>query len=506
MRRVLTTRATFNTGAILVGKTVQYLSALVFVVIVPRLLGTVTYGRFGLLTALLLLGLIASDLGVHRILGRYVPEMLTQGQSVAVRALFTQLMLVKMGAALLASALFLVVGHVLMPTLKPWLLVMAALSLLLRSAAETCYHLAFGLNRMGQWIAREALRGALLLVTVVTLFHAWGFEGAVVAILLTDLCLFLLGMFWARRWFIRPTLDLHWLRPYLNFGCPFFLALLCLTAFQRGGHVLITLLHGDVTQVAYFDLALNVYLMAHMTFVQIALSAIPTLTLYHVHGRFADIASWLRFLSKMTGAAGVVVCAVVLALGETLIPLVFGLAYTPTVRPLQVIVLGLLPLAVSQMGAVVATVHKQPRIALLSAVALTTAFVLFSLLLIPLYGALGAAIAVAGAMVIYAVAVAWLCQSYLVLPWRELAGIVLPVLLLLPAYHWPPGPEKGSFLLVGFLTVYTFLILKGRLLVDDDRSWSRCTFTGQWKRGDAKCPSPNTKKPFADLEIGRIGQ
>src|SRR5712691_10669733 len=93
----------------------EYAALAAFVIIVPRMMGPILYGRLAALVALMALLVSTSGLGAGATFGRFLPEYGATNDQLKARALFIQLFWTRA-----VSALFLSVGLMaLLPKLLP---------------------------------------------------------------------------------------------------------------------------------------------------------------------------------------------------------------------------------------------------------------------------------------------------------------------------------------------------------------------------------------------------
>jgi len=402
-----------HAGPIVAGKAIQYVGALLFVTLVPRLMGPAVYGPFAVYVSLLIVLSMLGDFGTLLIYGRFVPTLQNTRDDEKLTWLFSQLLVFKTLAGSAIGLVFVAVGRFVMPAWPALWLWLGGGTLLLRVAADNCYHLAFGLNQTARWIARESLRNIVQFALVGSLFARFGPQGAVIALFLTDLGFLALGLSWARRYWRWEGVQLGALGPYLRYGLYFFIANACLMAFQRGGSVLLALWHVPAPEIAYFDLAFNVFLILYGTMTQLVLSVVPALIVWQAAAREAEVTTALNLLWQGSAIVAVILFAAIWPIADPLVVLVFGAAYAPAASHLRIVIADLVPLALGQMSFVVASVYRRPAIPLWAGLITLGAFLALAAGLIPRYGSLGPVLASFGAMVAYAATTFVLARSVL---------------------------------------------------------------------------------------------
>jgi O-antigen/teichoic acid export membrane protein len=244
-------------------------------------------------------------------------------------------------------------------------------------------------------MSEQAWRQWTLLVLLLVLLPRYGLGGALVALVLMELLFCLLGWWSVRGYWRWSQLRLDWafLRPYLRFGFGFFLANLAAVALYRSGPLLVETVTGESTQTGYFNLAIGLFLLAYVTASQFAQSLIPNLSDFYRQGSRAKIHRWLDSFVRYGWITAWLAVIVVWAVADWAVPLVFGMDFAPAAATLKWISLGI-PLAVLLWaGNVTATVTGQGRLKFIATLVALMVFGSTALWLIPLYGAVGAALA-----------------------------------------------------------------------------------------------------------------
>ncbi|GAG81071.1 unnamed protein product, partial [marine sediment metagenome] len=207
-----------HSGPILIGKAIQYFGALLYAIVIPRLMGPSVYGVFAVYSSLLILLYVLGDFGSLAIYGHYVPAFLIEGEDERVQRLFTHLMLFKIGVGLIIGIVFVIIGKFILPEWPQEWLWLGATTIIIRIAADNFYHLAYGLDNMVRWIARESLRFVVQFILVLPLFFIFSIPGAITGILIADILFFLYGISWAWKYFRPLDIQFQYLMPFLRFG------------------------------------------------------------------------------------------------------------------------------------------------------------------------------------------------------------------------------------------------------------------------------------------------
>jgi O-antigen/teichoic acid export membrane protein len=362
-------------------------------IVIPRYMGKSLYGQFAYFTSVLTLCEAFTGLGNLQIFGRFIPE---QGHDPAREArllhgvLFYGTLLVALFAAGV-SVFFLTVQPDAFPL--RWLPILVCI-MLAGKIQGTTFAFLYGRNEIARFSARELIRSALTFVLIVGLY-AWthSLDTALWALALNEIALMVLALWWGRAALFRPWTRLPFkdFVPYFLFGATFYLPTVLLFFQQRSVNLFIKGLTGRFEEVAPFDLA-NQFLMTTGMFLGLIFTTlVPALSRLHASDRGAEVVAWNRTALAWCGATAFLVYAGLVYLGQPAIHLALGAEYSDTYPVAVVIGLAFTPMLVAQMGMNFAVVRKKPSVYAASTVFGVAAMVGGSLLLIPRWGAVGAA-------------------------------------------------------------------------------------------------------------------
>ena len=151
----------------------------------------------------------------------------------------------------------------------------------------SAYALVFGLNDLIAHALRDPVRRVLNLVLVLALFHWLGLLGALLASLVVEALLAAVYFVRTRAWFgfDRDAVDFRHLRPYLRFGFVVYLSWAATILWFRSGNVVVDALTRDPAQVAYFDVACQMFSLTAVFTLMVLSSLIPMSTKLLLAGR-----------------------------------------------------------------------------------------------------------------------------------------------------------------------------------------------------------------------------
>ena len=388
---------------------VQAAGGLLFFALVPRMMGPELYGRYALVTTMAITFALMSGLGLINTTTRYVPQLLVRDEAHQVRRLVGNLLALQVASAGGAAMLYLLLMNLWWWDLDRVVLGIMAGSVLIQGVAGFLFALFLGFNQAGRWAAGDALRRWLLLALVLPGFHLGGLRGAAVAVMMTEVVVLALGLWWSRP---RPTRadlwpDLPFLAPYLRFGLAFLAIQWLYIAFQGTGEPLVRVFAGSYLKVGYFGLAQTVYLTAATMTLQFMLAFAPMLSSFLDRGQTAALAEWSERLLKCLAAGGVLVVFGALFLAEPFVPLALGMDYLPVAANLLALSLAALAVAIGSVPGVLALVHERPGVPLVAAALRLGVFWSLGPLLVSHWGSFGGCLAVLAAVTVHAGYLAW---------------------------------------------------------------------------------------------------
>jgi O-antigen/teichoic acid export membrane protein len=420
-------------------KIAQVVSMVLFTVAAPRLLGPTRFGQLAVILSMSALWQTACTLGGRYVFGRFIPEYAARGDQQRVRAVFMHVLETRVAAAALAAPFLYLLLRRSLPGASNLALAASTGGFLVLSFATPLYNVFFGLNRLGTSMSRDAFTQFVLLGLLVATDAASSLERAALAVLLTQLAAFVVGVALCRRLFTfdRSMLDLRALYHHARFGLTVFGANLLLRLPWRLGETALALARIPAAQIGFFNVALS----AAAAFTRILGGAttlqIPELSLREAAGDGAGRDRGLGVALRYLTIASVLFVLVVMAAAPFAVERLLGKEYLGVLPNLSIVTLAVLAAPMIRTGLARAVVEiRLVRTATLGLVALAT-FALAAVLLIPTQGARGASIALVAANFAAAAVSLFQIRSGSVLraarlP-RQLLAAALPAAILLAA-------------------------------------------------------------------------
>lgn len=461
-----------------VWRLLRYPFVILAALIIPRMMGETSYGRYAYFMSAYLSLDVLTDVGITQTFGRFIPELRREGDAALGR--FLRLMLlygvaVTLGAIVMVAApasLFKQTGF------APSWWVILCLLLILTKLEGTLFAFLYGLNQIGRYSMKELLRSASTLILVVAGYLLFGMNGALWALVLNEVVLLLAALAWTRGYvFGRGGLRMPpAFGSYLLFGLRFFVPMFLFGLLQRVGPLFIKTFAGVYDEVAYFDVANQYVLLTTMFLGVIIMTLLPHMVSLHAAEDWKTVVSWHRAVMTF---CGVMIAGAFLALatvGRPVITLWLGGAFADAVFVNALILsAALAPIMVIYVGTNLSVLHKEPMPYTWGVLAGVLVMAGVSAWLVPSMGARGCAW---GSVCGYAVPALALIRKY-----RPDYAAILPGFLkalgvgccFLPLLAFSPGP--GLSVVLGVVAPAGYFALLAALKIfspmDGVRLWKR---------------------------------
>lgn len=283
---------------LLVGKAAEAATLALLVTVVPRTLGPSDYGTYGLALALVAIGVTASSLGGPGLIG------LIAGASSDERAAVLRVLTARAvrwrglwAVSIAVASAVLVLADPGRFRLEATLLVVLAIAL--DVGATLAFQLVVALDKTVWWSFRFPIQNVVLVVATITLYHRYGIDGALTAIVLSSGAACVVGAA-----IVIPAVRSAPARGEVPHGASRFVRLQWLSGLltlmtHRGGVVIVALLAGSRVETGYAALAVGVAVALVYVGLQIYLVSLPRLSqLAREASESADAA--LRHLAWVT--------------------------------------------------------------------------------------------------------------------------------------------------------------------------------------------------------------
>jgi len=428
------TRTLQNTAWVASQRATLIVCGLLFVVVVPRLMGVLVYGRFALLIFLSSWSIMLSTLGLVRMLSRYLPEQLVREEYERARTLFGNALTVRVLVAVPVAVGYVLIAGLVVPDADLLTRGLAGGMTLVWSINGILFSLPLGHNQAARWGFSFLARRWLILLIAPVGYLLGGLPGAMAGLFAIEILLLCLGIYWARSYIRIATLRIDPSRfaPFFRFGLTLFPGSIMHATFRNIGAVLVGFACVDPAQVGFFSASFGIYLAAEAACFQIVQSLVPFLSELTVRGQHADVRRWAETLIRSATVLAMPALFGSLFLAHHAVALLFGHDYLPMARNLWPIALLLLAIIPAAVASLLAVVLERPGSATISAAVRLGVFLGISLPLTARHGSFGTCLALVAATSVYVVFFYWQLRTSIRLPWRRWAAAIVTGSLFTP--------------------------------------------------------------------------
>lgn len=456
-----------NVSKVFFLRLIQYPILALYVTLVPRMMGPDIYGKYALLISFVAMTSALLGFGLTEILARFVPEFEVEKESSKIVRFSTNILAFKFLVDLIVTIILFFVLELAYGGRFPAIyFILVNLILFVGDLGGVPYALLFGLNKFGKYSFNDPARRALSLSFVLILFHYLGLLGALLSSLLVEATLSALYFYWTRENFSWKDfrIDLSFLLPYLKFGFIFYLSWGVLNVWQRMGNALIEYITKDSRQVALYDIPNQIYLITATFNLFLITSLVPIFTKLLLTGKEGKVTNWTQLIAKYVGIVCTLILGSYILVGPHLIPLVFGSEYTDIYSNGIILLLGVFPMALTQIGYVFSIVYKEPRKYLYAQCFALITFLIAAFVFIPGHASMGAAIATFVSCMFFAVGVGFLFRDRLLPCLSGWLKVVALGVVFVPFTFFRGEIIMDFLLLISSLAVYALLLFASKAL------------------------------------------
>lgn len=399
------------------GKAAEWLTLVLLLTVVPRMLGPVDYGTFGLALSLVALGSATAALGGPAMIARLVAEAPQAERPGLARALAERAARWRGAWAVLIVVCASVLVVVDPARFRLEVVALVVLAVALDIAATLAFHVALALGRTLMWSVRYALQNAALVVGAVALYETFGLDGALAAIPLSIALVLAVGVTGIGDTIRHAAADAAVPEVATRFAVLQGVSGFLYQFAHRGGVVAVALLAGSPDETGYTALAVGVAIALMYVPWQFFTVSLPRLSALGVRDPARGDAELRRLAWASLGVVGPV-SIVAAALSEPILSTLVDPAFDAA-KPALAPALAVAPLAVlTGWAGASATMHLRPGERVWIAGTGAIGF-LIALALVPSFGSVGALTALLVATAVSAV------TSLVRLPSLRAPGLVL---------------------------------------------------------------------------------
>lgn len=395
-----------NLFSLVVLRILQYPLMALFIMIVPRIMGPEMYGKFAFFSSILVILGTLTRLGTIEIQGRFVPELKLNQEKSIINKLTINILILRTIILIIIGIIILSLLYffpLLTEDLKLYLIIIIATFFF--GIEGTLFNLLYGVNDIVKFTARDMIRKFFNLLLVIIFFKYFNLLGAVLALLISEFFLLAFAIYWTREYFNFKDLklDLIFMKPYLKFGFMYYISSVIIIVLQYSGNPLIQIISKNPAEVAFFDLANQIYFIISNFMLFIFSSMIPVFTTLLLKKREDKILKWSSLILKYAGIINIIVFGLIILIGRDMVILTIGDEYEKVSSNISILAIGLFAFSISQMGMVYSIIFKKPDSYLKAITMSLIVYFILSLILIPEYASVGSSIATSISIIVLGV-------------------------------------------------------------------------------------------------------
>ena len=383
------------------GRIFSYVLGFLVTIILTRNLTPDDFGIYAYVLSIATLLYSTAELCFNIGIFRFVPEYMAKGEGGKAKSVFlkTASIFLVIGAAgslvLLAASLFVPHGDLVV------LAVPYFFFLLMNSSIDATF---YALRRMLYLVLEQVLSKVFLIASLAVLVAAYGLTGALysvsISIALTFLVLMLLLYFKFLKNYAAAKIELS-LWDLVKFNMPLYLSNIIASAGPKIGVIMLTFYAFSLgsAEAGFFSLALSLIFAVVITVQTLPEALAPAIIEYHAKGEEKNISNAFVSSIRYTFMAFIPIVVASFFVADLAIESAFGPGYVAAAAPFKILMVSALFSITRRTITPVVVAFKKTKMFLEAESLSMVIFLAISALLIPSYGAMGAAAALAAGIV-----------------------------------------------------------------------------------------------------------
>lgn len=373
----------------------RYPFLIVYVLIIPRMLGASDYGKLAFIISIVMLSSEIMTLGNTPVIGRFLPEYLIKKETEKLDQLLSGYFISEIILILIISIAGILLFFFFQPVESELFYIIVFLSVATEIFSSLFFSILYGLNYVGKSSSKNFYRTFFRLIFILILYPVYGFNGALFALLITPVLSGIYAVYFVKkvlRFKIRRPVIKEFM-PKLKFGLIIFIPNLLFLFQQQVGPIFLKSFAFGNKDIGYFDLANQGFLLLYGIAATGFRALIPISSKFQVTGMGEKSYKWLFILLRYILPVLFLIIACFYLFGHEAISLVLGKEYI-SIYPITLTILFSVPVwIIGQLGYVRSVTLLKARSYFLARIYSTIIFIIFSLLLVKSLGALGLAYA-----------------------------------------------------------------------------------------------------------------
>lgn len=233
----------------------RYPFLIVYILVVPRMLGASDYGKLALIISIVMLTSEIMTLGNTPVIGRFLPEYLIKKKTKKLDQLLSGYFILEFILIVIVSITGLLLFFFFQPAKGELFYIIIFLSVATEIFSSLFFSILYGLNYVGKSSSKNFFRTFFRLIFILVLYPVYGFNGALFSLLITPILSGIYAVYFVKknlRFKIRKPVLKEFI-PKLKFGIIIFIPTLLFLFQQQIGPIFLKSFSFGNKEIGYFD-------------------------------------------------------------------------------------------------------------------------------------------------------------------------------------------------------------------------------------------------------------
>lgn len=432
----------------------RYPLLLIYVIIIPRLLGPDSYGRLAIILSIIALISEFFSSSFPLILAKYLPQFFVENDSAKINRIFSGTLLIHLISNFIILTLLLGLYFINLIDVSFLFFILFYFALIAENFDQLLYAYLFGLNYVGKFNFRDLLRTLFRLLYFILFYSLMGLSGLLIGLITSSISSSTYAII-----SLKKVIQIKIVKPQksellkqLKFGLSVFLPTMLLFFQQQIGPTVLAIFSIPSDEIGFFDLSNQIYFLIYGIFISSFIALLPISAKFEAEGLSENERDWKVTLFRMLLPIFFIFYISFNLLGQEIIILVLGDIYRSVYYISRLHIFGIVFWIIGQIGYIKSITSNRTKSYVLSMIISTLAYILVTLILINDYGVYS----IAAANFVSALLFAILINTWAVENKKSLLIICLKIILPALALTFP----------LFFLTIES-LVLKISLFIFD---------------------------------------
>ncbi len=375
----------------------RYPFLIIYIFIIPRMIGASDYGRLAFFISILMLSSEILTFGITPVLGRFLPEYIIKKETQKLERLLSSYFILELIIILILSFAGIISFIFIQISQQEFFyIVIIFFAVILEIYSSILFSILYGLNYVGKSNVTDLFRTVFRLVFLLVFYPIWGFTGALFSLILTPILSSIYAFY-----FIRKEIKFKYQKPILKeflpkfkFGINIFAPTLFFLFQQQIGPVFLKIFSISNKEIGFFDLANQGFLVLFGLAATGFRALIPISSKFQITGQEGKSIKWLFMLFRYILPMLLIIVSGFYFFGYESIILILGKEYLHVYTITLIILISMPIWIIGQLGYVrsISLLNAKPYF--FSRIYSTIIFIIFGVLLVTNLGATGLAFSI----------------------------------------------------------------------------------------------------------------